>query len=87
MKRKALLITSLIVFTAAPLALAEDFLPSCQERTAEYFADIDDPAAACDCIASKASPELLEQMAAAETPAELPDEAKEIMKSCGYALE
>lgn len=87
MKCKTLIISSLILCAVPSVALADDFLSNCEERTATYFDDIEDPVAACDCIASKASPELLEEMNAAPTPADLPEEAKEIMKSCGYAME
>ncbi|MCI4644009.1 MAG: hypothetical protein MRY64_04425 [Hyphomonadaceae bacterium] len=79
------LATALAVLTA-PAALADEFTSACEARTAEYFPDIVDAAAACSCITEKASPELLEEMKAAETPADLPEEAKDIMKACGYEV-
>lgn len=86
MKKTILGVASALLLLAAPMALADEFDSTCETRTAEYFPDIADAAAACSCIAEKASPELLEQMEAAETPEELPEEAKDIMRECGYAL-
>ena len=75
-----------LMLIAAPAALADEFTETCEARTAEHFPDIAEPATSCACITQEASAELIKEMKTAETPAELPEEALEIMAECGYVF-
>ena len=82
--RKTLFLVILISSFGALSVSADDFMSTCQSRTAEFHPEIDDPKTACVCIAEASDTDILLELTTAETPADLSEAAKAIMRACGF---